>query len=295
MVGIILFKADPEAIAVDTFLLSCRALGKGIEHRMMARLGEVALERGIGRVEIPFISSGKNQSALEFLDTIAARYKEPLARSDTTSSQHAQIESSRAGFIFKVPSNIVAETAFDPDSSEVTISSGGEGHKSGARSDESNPASVESGAESGAREDASLLRRIATELNDVDHIFNLIESKKQREKVSPPRPFEAPGNEVERVLKNIWQEVLGVEEVSITDNFFELGGTSLEAVLVISELKKRLDVDLSTISLFDKTTISSMAGMMKSGSEEEWGEKIESSLRRGGKRRAKNLARLRHS
>jgi FkbH-like protein/FkbM family methyltransferase len=291
MVGIILFKADSEAIAVDTFLLSCRALGKGIEHRMMARLGKVALERGIGRVEIPFISSGKNQSALEFLDTIAARFKEPLARGDTASSQPAQIEDSRAGFIFKVPSNIVAETAFDPDSSGAIISSGDEGHESGARSDEANPASDESGA----RDDASLLRRIAIEFNDVDHILNLVESKKQREKVSPPRPFEAPGNEVERVLKNIWQEVLGVDEVSITDNFFELGGTSLEAVLVISELKKRLDVDLSTISLFDKTTISSMAGMMKSGSEEEWGERIESNLRRGEKRRAKNLARLRHS
>ena len=33
---------------VDTFLLSCRALGRGVEHRMVAQLGEIASERGAG-------------------------------------------------------------------------------------------------------------------------------------------------------------------------------------------------------------------------------------------------------
>ena len=44
-----------DALVVDTFLLSCRALGRGVEHRMVARLGEIALERGLARVEIPFV------------------------------------------------------------------------------------------------------------------------------------------------------------------------------------------------------------------------------------------------
>ena len=48
---------------VDTFLLSCRALGRGVEHRMVARLGEIALERGLARVEIPFVAGQRNRPA----------------------------------------------------------------------------------------------------------------------------------------------------------------------------------------------------------------------------------------
>src|SRR6266568_180576 len=48
-----------------------------------------------------------------------------------------------------------------------------------------------------------------------------------------PRPllgndYAAPRNEDERVLANILQEVLGVEQVGIHDNFFDLGGASLQ-------------------------------------------------------------------
>jgi len=279
IVGLILFKADFEAIAVETFLLSCRALGKGVEHRMLATLGQIAAERGLGFVKISFIHSGKNQAALEFLSGVAGR-------DDSPSSQPEPVEGSGQRFIFKVPADILAQITFDPDSARIADSNSGESLMG-------SPVGIESGVGHGVREDAPLLRLITTGLNNVDQILNLIESEKKRPKPGPPQSFEAPGNEVERVLKNIWQEVLGVDQVGVTDNFFELGGSSLEAVLVISELKKRLDIDLSTISLFDKTTISSMAGMLKSGGGEDWGEKIASSRRRGQKRRAKNLARLR--
>src|ERR1039458_865195 len=50
LTGAILFRTADAALRVDTFLLSCRALGRGVEHRMVARLGKLALERGLGRV-----------------------------------------------------------------------------------------------------------------------------------------------------------------------------------------------------------------------------------------------------
>src|SRR5262249_30133567 len=46
-VGVVIFKAHGGAMILDTFLLSCRALGRRVEYRMLARLGETARERGL--------------------------------------------------------------------------------------------------------------------------------------------------------------------------------------------------------------------------------------------------------
>src|ERR1043166_8067817 len=70
LAGLMIFRADSEALTTDTFLLSCRALGRGVEHRMIARLGEIALERGLARVEIPFIAGQRNRPAWMFLKSL---------------------------------------------------------------------------------------------------------------------------------------------------------------------------------------------------------------------------------
>ena len=69
-----IFRRRPAALVVDTFLLSCRALGRGVEHRMVARLGEIALRTRPGqRVEIPFVAAQRNRPALLFLESLGAR------------------------------------------------------------------------------------------------------------------------------------------------------------------------------------------------------------------------------
>jgi FkbH-like protein len=70
LTGVVLFRCQGAALVVDTFLLSCRVLGRGVEHRMVARLGEIATERGLARVEIPFVPSGRNRPAGLFLESL---------------------------------------------------------------------------------------------------------------------------------------------------------------------------------------------------------------------------------
>ena len=70
--GVMIFRVDGDALAVDTFLLSCRALGRGVEHRMVARLGEIARERGLKRIEIPFVAGQRNRPARLFLESVGA-------------------------------------------------------------------------------------------------------------------------------------------------------------------------------------------------------------------------------
>jgi FkbH-like protein len=80
LTGVILFRVAAPALVVDTFLLSCRALGRGVEHRMVARLGEIALERGLQFVEIPFVAAQRNRPALLFLESLGAEAAAGLFR-----------------------------------------------------------------------------------------------------------------------------------------------------------------------------------------------------------------------
>ncbi|WP_038266002.1 non-ribosomal peptide synthetase, partial [Xenorhabdus cabanillasii] len=59
------------------------------------------------------------------------------------------------------------------------------------------------------------------------------------------RGYEAPVGEIEIALAQIWQDLLGLEQVSRHDHFFELGGHSLMIVNLIEQLRSfgwRLDV-----------------------------------------------------
>ena len=67
LVGAAFFETRDDALWVETVLMSCRALGRGVEHRSVARLGEIALARGLARVRIPFAPTPKNQPLLQFL------------------------------------------------------------------------------------------------------------------------------------------------------------------------------------------------------------------------------------
>jgi acyl carrier protein len=68
--------------------------------------------------------------------------------------------------------------------------------------------------------------------------------------------YVAPGNDVERKLAEIWQELLDIDRIGIHDNFFkDLGGHSLLATQVVSELGSALEMTIPTRSMFEHPTI----------------------------------------
>ncbi|HEY1493741.1 MAG TPA: HAD-IIIC family phosphatase [Candidatus Solibacter sp.] len=89
LTGVILFRIEGAALVVDTFLLSCRALGRGVEHRMVSHLGEIALERGLERVELPFVEGQRNRPALLFLQSLATQSPDGVFR--LCAAQAAQV------------------------------------------------------------------------------------------------------------------------------------------------------------------------------------------------------------
>jgi len=64
---------------------------------------------------------------------------------------------------------------------------------------------------------------------------------------------------VERVVAEIWQELLGIDHVGIYDNFFQLGGHSMQGAQLVSRLRSALDVEVPLPSLFEAPTVAGMA------------------------------------
>jgi acyl carrier protein len=71
--------------------------------------------------------------------------------------------------------------------------------------------------------------------------------------------FVAPQTETEKVLAEIWAEVLSVEKLGIHDNFFDLGGHSLMATQVVSRIRDIFKVDLPLSKLFEIPTVAQLS------------------------------------
>ncbi|MDC9606952.1 non-ribosomal peptide synthetase [Xenorhabdus griffiniae] len=64
------------------------------------------------------------------------------------------------------------------------------------------------------------------------------------------RHYEAPINEEEIMLAQIWQDLLGLERIGRHDNFFELGGHSLLIAQLATRIQDEFLVDIPISSLF---------------------------------------------
>ncbi|MGF6201260.1 non-ribosomal peptide synthetase [Pseudomonas laurylsulfatiphila] len=72
--------------------------------------------------------------------------------------------------------------------------------------------------------------------------------------------YQAPRNDLEQTLADIWAEVLKVEKVGVRDNFFELGGHSLLATQIASRVQKTLQRDVPLRAMFECSTVEELAG-----------------------------------
>ncbi|KDM90689.1 phosphopantetheine-binding protein, partial [Photobacterium galatheae] len=71
--------------------------------------------------------------------------------------------------------------------------------------------------------------------------------------------YRAPRNALETRLCQVWQQVLGVEQVGIDDNFFRLGGDSIQAIKLTAAMRTQLDVDVPLATLFGQPSIAMLS------------------------------------
>jgi FkbH-like protein len=227
LVGVALFHVVDVSLHMEVFLLSCRALGRRVEHHTVQELQRLALQRGANRIVIPVVPTSRNRPAREFLASlcgVSPDAKEPfecvLSATDNSSEWRPAREAAPSE-LAPPPASLPSQGPFLTDEEGVML-------------------------------------EIANEMQSVSSILAAVRGRKK------PRPASAgllvpPGNPVEYTLVQIWSDCLGVEPIGIRDNFFAFGGQSLRATRVLTRVRSELGAELSLASLFKTPTIEAMA------------------------------------
>lgn len=242
LVGVILFSPNSNILNVDTFLLSCRVLGRGVEHRMLARLGEIAFERGQTQVNLSYIPTAKNQPALNFLNAVAIDFK----------------HETDLGLSFQLPVEHAKSITYNPQANYLASAT------LETKLTPTPPATARRFAR---------LHWIATELYSATQVFQQIEAQK-RQRPQLPQHFVAPSNEIEQQLVRIWTQLLRIENIGIQDNFFDLGGTSVIAVQLFAQIENIFAKTLPLATLLQAGTIEELASVIQQELSPPWSSLI---------------------
>ncbi len=243
LVGVLLFTTDKDSLIVDTFLLSCRVLGRGVEYKMLARLGEIAGQRGMAQVKLAYVQTEKNQPAINFLNAVGSQFKQQTP----------------TGICWQLPVAYAQATIYNPQAKNIV-----------AGSTDVTPQPARSPF---AQNRSTRLNRIATELYSASQVFEQIQLQK-RQRPELKQPYVAPQTKIEQQLVQIWNSVLRVDRIGIHDNFFELGGTSVVAVQLFIQIENVFGKKLPLATLLQAGTIEQLAKAIQLESTETWSSLI---------------------
>ncbi len=259
LVGAILYTTAEDRYTIDTFLLSCRALGKGVEHRMLSELAGRAVRDGKSTIALEYRPTDRNEPARAFLAKLGATPAE-------------------GPFTLELPAAALAALRYAPDERTTTAAA----------------PIVKSGRPVGINRArlGEAMQTLGERLYSVDAVVADMEAAQQEaqaigNRIAPEAL--AGGTTLEQSLAAIWKKALGRAQIGLNENFFDAGGTSLKAVVVVAMIRKQLHKDVSIVSLFESPTIALLAARLDGSAAPS--ESAASAESRGRQRRHKLVKR----
>ncbi len=260
LVGVIISKENGHKLLIDTFLLSCRVLGRRIEDAILVGLKKLCNKTGAKVLEADFRPTEKNMPFKSFLEKSGwksieegcgfSRYQldiEAISEHDNLIECYYDSK-----FETSLKSKEVANCKYEP----VYIKREKECNSV------NNDWKVLVVNKEALRHKAFLL--------PLEHASGELLTKLPVEgagKVNKPigninEEYKAPSNKTEKLLAQIWQEILGVEKIGVNDDFFRLGGHSLTAVSIISRLRDRFHKHIPLQWIIENRTIAQLGKLI---------------------------------
>ncbi|MDW6005408.1 HAD-IIIC family phosphatase [Vibrio mangrovi] len=246
-VGFFIARPQNQQLIIESFLLSCRALGRTVEVAMLEDLLRIATERGLETLTLRVMRKARNEPARIF----AARYfglsksfglSESDEFSECENGELSRFELSRT--LEEIRSDLAAIS-----DSEITQQN--DLHISTLKYRPMTTSEIVPLA------DATQLFTVKYQSSELlaEEVFSqtaVLPASGQSEYVPPQ-------TDMERMLADIWQNILGCESPGIQDNFFAAGYNSLEATRVIARIRKQTGIAMNQADLLEFPTIFMLA------------------------------------
>ena len=240
LVGLVAFSCRDRELSVDNWLLSCRVLGRGVEHAMLRHVGRVAAERGLSHVVLELRPTSKNLPARIFADSVAK---------DGAVEREGAID-------YRIACDMAVAAEYRPGS----LSDGQSAADTGEGVSTAPPPALR----------LAPFERIARELARAAAVQDAVLAARPRQRREAPP--EQDVTETERRLRAVWEELLGIDGIGVDDDFFELGGSSLLAVQLFSRLASEFGVRLPLTTIIEAPTLRALSQRLdanRSGSSTE--------------------------
>lgn len=242
LVGTLFLRRDASVIDVDTFILSCRVLGRSVEYQILRELGHIARRECATSIMLRYRETARNRPAREFLERTFDQFR----------LQSKDVEHRMSEVVFLVPVEFLVELGGQTYTRALAH----------APSPDAAVDNVEQAAPSLEWHDESYrLSRVSDILQEI----NGSTSRHLLATVSTARPSTSTA----QAIAAIYAEVLGRDNIGVHDNFFQLGGSSLQAVDVIVMIESTLGLQISLLDLFEEPTIEAVATKLTSASRSD--------------------------
>jgi amino acid adenylation domain-containing protein len=83
-------------------------------------------------------------------------------------------------------------------------------------------------------------------------------------------PLTGPETDTESRLRAIWEDLLQIRSIALNDSFFDLGGDSLLAALLVTQIKKHFDQNITPDTLIECPAIKSLAARIMTKENPAW-------------------------
>lgn len=238
LVGLSLYRVQEQQLLLDSFLLSCRALGRRVELEMLRQLVMKARQANCQVIQLAFQSTEKNEPALRLVQSLGCNADSSATQVQTWVMTPDDLEA-------RIQHATDATHAADSGTSPVR-----------APSNDTIAASAE--RQPSRPSDSEQMSWIASEMTDVAQIMQrMAEEAVERPEID--EPYVAPQTEVQVKVAEICCRVLKLKRIGIHDSLKALGLTSLHAVQILGYLHRELPTDISIMELFSLPTIEQIA------------------------------------
>ena len=248
LVGSAFLRESEQALCIESFMLSCRVLGRGVERTLLADLTAMARNANREFIEVRFANLPRNRPAKEFLDRYIDEQTQTHERDGATYYRF------RCADIERVSEMALNDQITSPAATEK-------------QSDKANDTSGQSavapmGSSEMSNGEGQFYSYVAEHFTTGDAIlavqrqlFSWGGRGKTRRSIG-----ETPlSTAVEMALSEWFDELLQCGECCRDTHFFESGGQSLKLTMLLTRIQHRFGISLELADVMAQPTVASIA------------------------------------